>query len=65
MPTKPGLFVKVIAPNHEASVLLNLAKSHSWYDFTVHTGTTTEAQFAGRVETGRPSFTDPLMGGVV
>jgi phospholipase C len=62
---KAGTIRKVIAPNHEASVLLNLAKSHSWYDFTVHTGTTTEAQFAGRVETGRPSFTDPLMGGVV
>ncbi|HKO19350.1 MAG TPA: alkaline phosphatase family protein, partial [Acidobacteriaceae bacterium] len=46
------------------SVLLNLQKSHGWYDFTVTTNGA-EARFAGRVETRRASFTDPLMGGVV
>jgi phospholipase C len=46
------------------AVRMNLQKSHGWYDFSVKTDGA-EARFAGRVETGRASFTDPLMGGVV
>ncbi len=55
-----------IEPDQEISVILDLEKSYGWYDYTVKaTGSDAEARFAGRVETGRASFTDPLMGGVV
>jgi phospholipase C len=58
--------VKTIAPAGTESVVLPLQRSHGWYDFTVKVkGSETEARFAGRVETGKPSFTDPLMGRVV
>ena len=58
--------VKTVRAGKTRSVLLDLARSHSWYDFTVKAeGTESAARFAGRVETGRASFTDPLMGRVV
>jgi phospholipase C len=48
------------------SLILDLGKSHGWYDFSVtvdgHDGF--EQRFAGRVETGTHSFSDPLMGRV-
>jgi phospholipase C len=48
------------------SVVLNLEQSHGWYDFTVKVdGANEETRYAGRVETGMPSFSDPRMGGVV
>jgi phospholipase C len=57
---------KTIPAGHEASIVVDLQKSYGWYDFTVKTtGSDSEARYAGRVETGRPSFSDPLMGGVV
>ncbi|OOQ60305.1 phospholipase C, phosphocholine-specific [Mucilaginibacter pedocola] len=50
-----------------APLVLNLQKSHGWYDFTIRVKgfANFEKRYAGRVETGRHSFTDPLMGGVV
>src|SRR3984957_8334955 len=55
-----------IEPGQETSVVLHLERSHGWYDYTVKApGSDAEARFAGRVETGRASFTDPLMGRVV
>jgi len=37
-----------------------------WYDFTVKSEhSSDEARYAGHVETGSPSFSDPLMGGMV
>ena len=58
--------IKTIAAARTESVILPLQRSHGWYDFTVKVkGSEAEARFAGRVETGKPSFTDPLMGGVV
>ncbi len=63
---RTGKTTRTIAPAQTASILLPLKRSHGWYDFTVKLeGSDTEARFAGRVETGSPSFTDPLMGGVV
>ena len=63
---KTGALTRTIQPGHEESGVLNLKKSHGWYDFTVRVeGSESAAHFAGRVETGRPSFSDPLMGGVV
>jgi phospholipase C len=46
---------------------LNLAKSHGWYDFTIKVNgyAQFEKRYAGRVETGKNTFTDPLMGRVV
>jgi phospholipase C len=56
---------KTLAPGQKRSVLLDLHRSHGWYDFTVKAeGVESAAHFAGRVETGRSSFTDPLMGRV-
>ncbi len=60
---KTELLTRRIEPRQEISVVLDLSQSHGWYDFTVKAiGSKAEARFAGRVETGRPSFTDPLMG---
>jgi phospholipase C len=48
------------------SLVLDLAKSHGWYDFSVTVAghDDFEQRFAGRVETGQHSFTDPFMGRV-
>ena len=63
---KAGAVTRTIAAGDESSIVLNLKRSHGWYDFTVKAdGSESEARFAGRVETGRSSFSDPLMGGVV
>jgi phospholipase C len=57
---------RTIAAGHEASIVLDLKRSYGWYDFTVKTNSSeAEARFAGRVETGRSSISDPLMGDVV
>jgi phospholipase C len=53
-----------VRPGGRAAIALRLADSHSWYDFTL---TVSGAQrfwrrCAGRVETGRPGFSDPAMG---
>jgi phospholipase C len=44
-----------------------LSKSFSWYDFTISIkeNTTFAKRYAGRVESGQPSMTDPFMGRVV
>ena len=55
-----------IAAAAETSIVLDLSKQHGWYDFTIkQTGSKTESRFAGRVETGRSSYSDPLMGDIV
>jgi phospholipase C len=48
-------------------LVLNLQKSHGWYDFSIKVKghINFEKRYAGRVETGKHSFSDPLMGGVV
>ncbi|WPU97183.1 phospholipase C, phosphocholine-specific [Mucilaginibacter sabulilitoris] len=58
---------KAVSAKAQSSLVLNLAKSHGWYDFSIKmTGSQTfEKRYAGRVETGQHSFTDPLMGRVV
>jgi phospholipase C len=50
----------------KASVAIDVSKSYGWYDFTVSVkgNASFEKRFAGRVETGRPSKTDPFMGRV-
>jgi phospholipase C len=62
---KTGTITKTIAAAHETAVVLPLTNSHGWYDFTVQAeGSTAKAHFAGHVDTGHSSFTDPLMGGL-
>lgn len=48
------------------TIILNLNKSHGWYDFSVLASGSNkfERRYAGHVETGKESFTDPVMGRV-
>ncbi|WP_461040382.1 phosphocholine-specific phospholipase C [Spirosoma harenae] len=48
----------------QQTVVLNLKNSHNWYDFSVKAVgfDAFMQQYAGRVETGKAGFTDPLMG---
>ncbi len=63
---RTGTVTKKLADGEKAFVVLNLQHSHCWYDFTVKAqNSAATARFAGRVETGRSSFSDPLMGGVI
>ncbi|MDB5211457.1 MAG: phospholipase phosphocholine-specific, partial [Sediminibacterium sp.] len=61
----------VLSPSGTAkakqTAIVNLQKSFGWYDLSVSVkGNEIYQQvFAGRVETGRPSKTDPLMGRVI
>ena len=55
---------KAGTPAAQQAVLLNLKNSHNWYDFSVKVAgfDEFEQQYAGRVETGKASFSDPFMG---
>ncbi|MBD2701471.1 phospholipase C, phosphocholine-specific [Spirosoma sp. BT702] len=46
---------------------LDLKKSFGWYDFSIRVegDTSFEQRYAGRIETGASSISDPFMGGVV
>lgn len=60
---KTGAQTKEIAAGQQALVSVPAAKSHGWYDITVRAkGVHATTRYAGRVETGRSSYTDPLMG---
>jgi phospholipase C len=58
---------KEVKAGMPALLALDLSKSFSWYDFTIRIAGNSqfEQRFAGRVETGRPGFSDPFMGRVV
>lgn len=47
-------------------VRVDLAATHGWYDMVIEAADYPgfHQRFAGHVETGKPSITDPLMGGV-
>jgi phospholipase C len=51
----------VVAAGKRVTVSIDVAKSHGWYDFTVNTADM-KYRYAGRVETGEWSITDPAMG---
>jgi phospholipase C len=53
--------------NAGTNIVLPTGKSKGWYDFSVKIkgNTSFERRFAGRVETGLHSITDPLMGGKI
>lgn len=53
-----------VNPDSTANVVLDLAASHNWYDFSLAVTGFSQFKkcFAGRVETGTPGFSDPQMG---
>jgi phospholipase C len=62
---KSDAVTRKIAPGQKTSVVLSLKRNHGWYDFTVQAdGSNQQARYAGRVESGMPGFSDPLMAGV-
>jgi len=56
-----------VKPGESKPITLKLARSFSWYDFTVTiTGSNLFARrCAGRVETGSAGYSDPAMGGIL
>lgn len=51
-----------VAAGGRSSVTVDTDRSHGWYDFTVRSGDLAY-RYAGRVETGKWSISDPAMGG--
>ncbi len=64
---KTGTTTKIILPGTTATIKMVLTKSFGWYDVIVKAKgyNNFKKQFAGKVENGRVTKTDPLMGGVV
>lgn len=58
---------KAIPAGAQTSIVLNLSKNYNWYDFSVKIKgfESYSERFAGHVETGQVTKTDPLMGGIV
>lgn len=57
----------IVQPRQENVTLIDTAKSYGWYDFTVTVKghASFSKRYAGRIETGRHSKTDPFMGGMI
>lgn len=57
---------KKLAGNSDESIQFSLDKSHHWYDFSIRVKSHPLflKRYAGHVETGEESFTDPFMGRV-
>jgi phospholipase C len=55
-----------LRPKQKTKLLINLTNSSGWYDFTVRVDGNDlfSRQYAGHVETGETSVTDPLMAGL-
>lgn len=51
-----------LAPGKSRTVKWDLAKSGNWHDFTAQSDNGFLHRFAGRVETGKSSISDPAMG---
>jgi phospholipase C len=63
MAYKQAKQTKSIAPAGTARILLDLARSSNWYDFSLKISGVEgfEKRYAGRVETGKPGISDPAM----
>lgn len=55
---------KIVHSGRSVRAVLDLGRQHGWYDFSVRIDGVKdfEQRFAGHVETGKSSYTDPLMG---
>jgi phospholipase C len=64
---KTGSHHKAVSPAMSSAFMVDLSKSMGWYDFTLKVDGANgfEKRFAGRVETGKASYTDPFMGRVI
>lgn len=58
------LQTKMLPADTETTVVINLGKSHHWYDVTVKIkgNDVFQASYAGHVETGENTISDPAMG---
>jgi phospholipase C len=58
---------KTLAPRTTATCIIDTQSSFGWYDVAIRMGGNTrfEKRYAGRVETGQPSYSDPAMDGTV
>ncbi len=59
---------KMVAAGKTEKILVDTAKSHGWYGFTIRLDDNDKdfgKQYAGRIETGKASKTDPVMGRIV
>lgn len=58
---------KIVTAGGKASMVVDLSKSYNWYDFSVRLKghDQFEERYAGHVESGLITKTDPLMGGLV
>jgi phospholipase C len=58
---------KVMAPQSKSALIVDLTKSMGWYDFSlqVNGNKQFEKRYAGRVETGKATYSDPYMGRVI
>jgi phospholipase C len=61
------LKTKTLDPGAKSALPLSFADSHGWYDFSVRVKEFQpfEKRYAGRIETGRDSISDPHMGRVI
>lgn len=57
----------LVEPARENLAIIDTAKTYGWYDFTITVKghTSFSKRYAGRIETGKDSKTDPFMGRVV
>jgi phospholipase C len=63
---KSAAISRKLEPGQQATITLPTNASRGWYDFTVNSeGSSHQARYAGHVETGAPSISDPRMGNVV
>ncbi len=58
---------RTLTASATVNLVLNLEKSYGWYDFSIKVAgnNSFEKRYAGRVETGKSSFSDPFMGKVI
>jgi phospholipase C len=58
--------LKNIPAAKNVTINLNLKESHNWYDFSISVDgyDTFKQRYAGRVETGKDGFSDPLIAGI-
>ena len=57
---------KTAIKTKQRNVIVDLKSSFGWYDFTIKVSgyPDFEKRYAGRVESGKPGYTDPFMGKV-
>jgi phospholipase C len=64
---KAGSKAETIDPSTSKEITLDTGRSYGWYDFSINLKgkSSLTRRYAGRVETGMVSKTDPLMGMIV